>query len=281
MQIDNKFTAIWYDTSTWPWTPLTGLSATITIRRKDTNVIVVDEEAMTEVWLWEYDYDYEDMDANLAYSYVMNPNTTSALVQTWFVDPRMAYLDRTISEIAVWWNPYVTWIGWLQKWIQKIVDKVEAKWEEVKKTIEDEVKSIVIPEQKEPIVNVTTEKIDTTEFLQAIKEIKPEVKVTTETVNNEPILKAIKEVGKISDIKFPKQIEPKEIDLWPIQETLSEVKNKIDEDSEKIDKIEDYIEGKIEEDKQKMENEEEKQKEMEWEDNLKRPLPESFTATLN
>ncbi|RTL03988.1 hypothetical protein EKK58_11580 [Candidatus Dependentiae bacterium] len=71
-------------------------------------------------------------------------------------------------------------------------------------------KSIVIPEQKEPIVNITNEKVDTKEFLKAIKEIKPEVNITTETIDTTPILSAIREVGKISDIKIP---ELKDIDF--------------------------------------------------------------------
>jgi hypothetical protein len=75
------------------------------------------------------------------------------------------------------------------------------------------VKTIVIPEQKEPIVNVTTEKIDTKEFLKAIKDIKPEINITTETINNEPILSAIREVGRVSEIRIPEYKEPKEVDL--------------------------------------------------------------------
>lgn len=280
MQIDNRFTAIWYDTSTWPWTPLTGLLATITIRDKTDNSIVVDDEAMTEIGLGEYDYTYDDMDATKAYSYVMNPNSTSAFVETGFVDPRIAFIDKSVSEIAVWWNPYVEWFTNLKKWIQKIVDKVEEKWEEVKTKIEEEIKTIVIPEQKEPIVNVTTERIDTKEFLKAIKEIKPEVNVTTEVVNNEPILTAIEKIGKLSDIKLPEYREPKEVNLVPIQDAMSEIKSIIEWHSEKLDMIEDYVEDEIEKEKEEEEKEMEEEKEKEEEENLKKPIPTQFTAIL-
>lgn len=75
-------------------------------------------------------------------------------------------------------------------------------------------KTIVIPEQKEPIVNVTTEKIDTEQFMKAIKDIPaPIVNVTTETVNIEPIITEIKKIGKIEDIKFPEYPEQKEMDM--------------------------------------------------------------------
>lgn len=99
MQIDNIFTAIWHDTTTWPWTPLTGLSATITIREKPSNTIVVNNQAMTEVWSGEYDYVFTEMNAKKAYSYVMNPNNSLAFVETGFVDPRMANMDGAITDI--------------------------------------------------------------------------------------------------------------------------------------------------------------------------------------
>ena len=276
MQIDNRFTAIWYDTSTWPWTPLTGLLATITIRDKTDNSIVVDDEAMTEIGLGEYDYTYDDMDATKAYSYVMNPNSTSAFVETGFVDPRIAFIDKSVSEIAVWWNPYVEWFTNLKKWIQKIVDKVEEKWEEVKTKIEEEIKTIVIPEQKEPIVNVTTEKIDTEWFMKAIKATKPEVIVKTEKVEIDlsPVLNAI------WNIPQPVIPEQKETDLSPIIQSISDVKEAIDKQIEKLDVIEDYVEEeKIKELKEK-ESDKEEERMKEEEDNLKKPIPTQFTAIL-
>lgn len=276
MQIDNRFTAIWYDTSTWPWTPLTGLLATITIRDKTDNSIVVDDEAMTEIGLGEYDYTYDDMDATKAYSYVMNPNSTSAFVETGFVDPRIAFIDKSVSEIAVWWNPYVEWFTNLKKWIQKIVDKVEEKWEEVKTKIEEEIKTIVIPEQKEPIVNVTTEKIDTEWFMKAIKATKPEVIVKTEKVEIDlsPVLNAI------WNIPQPVIPEQKETDLSPIIQSISDVKEAIDKQIEKLDVIEDYVEDEKLKELKEEESDKEKERMKEEEENLKKPIPTQFTAIL-
>ena len=74
--------------------------ATIKIRDKTDNSIVVDDEAMTEIGLGEYDYTYDDMDATKTYSYVMNPNSTSAFVETGFVDPRIAFIDKSVSVSA-------------------------------------------------------------------------------------------------------------------------------------------------------------------------------------
>jgi hypothetical protein len=45
--------------------------------------------------------------------------------------------------------------------------------------------------------------------------------------------------------------------------------------------IEDYIEEKKEEHKKEIEEEERKEKEIEEKENMRRPLPSSFIATLN
>lgn len=41
------------------------------------------------------------MDATKPYSYVMSPNITTAYVVTGFVDPRLATLDKNITDISV------------------------------------------------------------------------------------------------------------------------------------------------------------------------------------
>ncbi len=183
-------------------------------------------------------------------------------------------VDENISAIAVWWNPY---IGDMKKGMNSVIKKIEEKWEEVKTKIETEVKTIVIPEQKEPIVNVTTEKIDTEWFIKAIKDIPaPVVNVTTETVNIEPIITEIKKIGKIEDIKFPEYPEQKEMDMSWMEKCMEEIEEKIEnipDNTQSIRKIEEYISKKEEE-----ERNEEKIKEEE--ENMNRPLPNSFTATI-
>lgn len=185
-------------------------------------------------------------------------------------------VDSKVSEIAVWWNPYIEWVNGLKKWIQKIVDKVEEKGEEVKTKIETEVKTIVIPEQKEPIVNVTTERIDTEWFMKAIKEITPEVIVKTEKVEVDlsPVLTAI------WNIPQPVIPEQKETDLSPIIQSISDVKEAIDKQIEKLDGIEDYVEEEKLKELKEEESDKEKERMKEEEDNLKKPIPTQFTAIL-
>lgn len=158
-QIDKLFTAIWHNTTTWPGTPLTGLSATITIRDKITNTIVVNNEAMTEIGLGEYDYTFTTMDGTKPYSYVMNPNSTSAYIVSGFVDPRMAKLDTNISDIMWWrWAGVLNWvttsINGLKKSITDKIDKIpQVDLSEIKSHIDvakddilNKIEDIEIPE---------------------------------------------------------------------------------------------------------------------------------------
>lgn len=184
-------------------------------------------------------------------------------------------VDSKVSEIAVWWNPYIEWVNGLKKWIQKIVDKVEDKGEEVKNTIKEEVKSIVIPEQKEPIVNITTQEVNTEAFIKEIKAIKPEVKVETNEVKVDltPVLNAVKEIWKVSDIQIP---EPKDIDMSWVESKLWEISNKIDlipDNTETIQRIASYTDKEMAEEEEEMKKEQEKEI-------MESPLPKKFKARL-
>lgn len=66
------------DTSTAPWTPLTGLSATITIQEVDAPyTVVVNDEPMTEMWGGNYIYIFTAMSLSKEYTYTMNPWATA------------------------------------------------------------------------------------------------------------------------------------------------------------------------------------------------------------
>jgi hypothetical protein len=154
-QIDNKFSAIWYDTTTPPWSPLLGLSATISIRRKDTEVLVVTSQAMTEIGLGEYNYIFAGMLANVPYSYVMNPNSSLAFIESWFTDPRIDNLDKNLSQINGWgfsrWNSISDFNATDRANIKSILDTVKTNIGEKEPTnfspIFDAISAIEIPEQ--------------------------------------------------------------------------------------------------------------------------------------
>lgn len=176
MQIDKLFTAIWHDTMTWPWTPLTGLSATITIRDKSTNTVVVDNEAMTEIGLGEYDYTFTAMVSTKSYSYVMNPNTTSAYVVSWFVDPRMANMDWAITDIRGGGGFSINLSG-VTGSISNLSKQITKQISELPQIDLNEIKSH-IDIAKDQVIT-TIESIEQAEFVQEEKEAKKAVKLLT------------------------------------------------------------------------------------------------------
>ena len=104
-QLDTKFTAYFIDATTAPWTPLTGLSATITIREADAPyTVVVNDEAMTEVWGWHYIYNFSSMNTLKDYVYTCDPNSSLAFIESWVTDKRINNLDQNISDIRSWWG---------------------------------------------------------------------------------------------------------------------------------------------------------------------------------
>ena len=279
-QKDNKFTAFWMDTTTAPWTPLTGLSATILIKLATSPyTVVVNNQAMTDIGNGDYIYIFDWYSSEQDYIYHCSPWAT-AFIMSGQTDSRQDYLDKSITEIAVWWNPYITGIGWLQKGIQKIINKVEDKWEEIINEFEEIEEKIIksFPEYKEPIVNITTEKIDTEWFMNAIKNIPaPIVNITTESIDTSPIITEIRSIGRIVDIKFPEYPEQKLTDISGIEKCIDGMMEKIDNipnNTKKIEKIEAYINKKNEE-------EENEYKIKEEEEIMKRPIPNSFTDILN
>ena len=75
-QLNDKFTAFWMNTTTAPWTPLTGLSATINIR--DTSgTLLVNNQAMTELGGGWYIYSFTAYNTAVDYLYDCNPWATA------------------------------------------------------------------------------------------------------------------------------------------------------------------------------------------------------------
>jgi len=280
-QIDNKFSAFWMDTSSAPWTPITWLSATILIKLAESPyTVVVNNEAMTDIGNWDYIYEFTAYDSTKNYIYHCNPWAT-AYIESWVTDKRLDHIDKNLSDISVWWNPYIEWIGWIKEWIQKVADKIEKKWDQIIKNIKDTEWEIVktFPTYKEPVVNVTTEKIDTTKFIRAIKDIKPEVIVNTEQIDTTPIMNAIKEIWKISEIQIPEQ---KETDLSEITSSINSITEELDSIKEEIFKKIEWKKNIYEAVWELFENAVNRNdKEDEDEENMNREIPESFTAYLN
>ena len=135
MLTDNRFLAYFLDTTTPPWTPLTGLSATMTIIELGNNTVVVDNEPMREVWQGFYEYVYNNYQPNLDYAWAANPNSASAfIVSGW-------------TELPVWAR--FRWGGWwesneyLKTFEKSLTKKLTQVWEKLnEKKVEKEEKEI-------------------------------------------------------------------------------------------------------------------------------------------
>lgn len=170
MQIDNKFTAFWMDTSTAPWTPLTGLSATITIQEVDAPyTVVVNAEPMIEMWGWNYIYIFTGMSLSKEYAYSMDPWAT-AFIQSWVTNNT---LYQWIQENRWWWG------GGFSINYQAINSHTSSKVNELKEVIDKKIKEIpqVSLENTEKKLNeiVSQNDIAKTEIINTIKSSENEI----------------------------------------------------------------------------------------------------------
>lgn len=244
MQIDKLFTAIWHNTTTWPWTPLTGLSATITIRDKSTNTIVVNNEAMTEIGLGEYDYTFTAMDWAKAYSYVMSPNVSSAYIVSGFVDPRMANLDKNLSQINGWW--YRSWSDFNaqdRKYIKDTHDKVQTLVNTDISWIENILNEI---DSQNEIANQN--------IIDTIKEIEKDI---CKDINKESIAtrQLVRQKAKKQEEYIQKQLDSEAKTQEMIENEADEIEEQIEKNLElEIEQIEKQINSQIDKEIEEIES---------------------------
>lgn len=100
MIIDNFFITQFLDTTTAPWTPLTGITATINIWKVtgDTLTQVVTATSCTNLWGGWYGYRYTGMEASVYYIYEIVPSAT-AYRSGGYVDYRMQNLSMDVADI--------------------------------------------------------------------------------------------------------------------------------------------------------------------------------------
>ena len=121
------------DTSTAPWTPLTGLSATITIQEVDAPyTVVVNDEPMTEMWGGNYIYIFTAMSLSKEYTYTMNPWAT-AFIESGVTNNT---LYQWIQENRWWWG------GGFSINYQAINSHTTSKVNELKEELDKKIKEI-------------------------------------------------------------------------------------------------------------------------------------------
>lgn len=255
-QIDNTFIAFFLDTSTAPWTPLTGLSATFTIVNVDNNSIPVNDRPMTEVGGGFYKYVYGQFDPNINYAWTADPNSSSAFIISGVTQlPTWSRLwgggGFTVNYWAI--NSHVT------KKINELEDVLLEKLQ--KESIDftpilDKIDSIEIPEIPET-------KLEEKEAKKALKLIEKLDKKLTEYIESEMSDK--EELDAISREFTKLEMEERQ------REMEEERKRKEKEDEER--KMEEEMDKKLLEEIQaefdKMEEEDKMEEKKEIEEEIK------------
>lgn len=195
-QQDKLFTAFFLDSTTAPWTPITGLSATISIREVDVWTEVISNASMIELWGWHYKYTFAEMNATKDYVYSINPNSLLAYIESGVTDKRMNNIDLAISDIRWGWGGGYINISGIQATVQSsrnnIIEELKKELSLVRKEIKDCISAI--PEVEFPEI----------EFPEV-----PEVDMSDIT---KWMWKLDKEITKISDfLRKEKDMEKKEL----------------------------------------------------------------------
>lgn len=161
MQLDNRFIAFWMDTTTAPWTPITGLSATIIIREATAPyTVVVNNEAMTEMWWGHYIYVFTWMSIAKEYTYICNPNATAFIESGVTQNTLYKWIEENRSGWGAWHSINLSGVTGsitnLQNTLTAKIDNIpQIDLSEIKSHIDiaktdiiDTIDSIEIPESK-------------------------------------------------------------------------------------------------------------------------------------
>lgn len=267
-QLDTKFTAYFIDATTAPWTPLTGLSATITIREADSPyTVVVNDEAMTEVWGGHYIYNFASMNIAKDYVYSCDPNSSLSYIQSWVTDKRINNLDQNISDIRSWgWFRSTVNLSWVTSSINNLSKKIdelmqkEIDFTDMYTKLDDaisKIDSIEIPDVEEKEAKKAVELLDSVAeelktYIQSQSKKEAEIMAITSELNKLDMEDAMEEKKK--QMEHKKEMERK------MKEEEEENKKMIELLNAEFDKLEE--EDRIEKKKELEKELEEMDKEM-------------------
>ena len=173
------------DTSTAPWTPLTGLSATIKIKESPWGAIVVNNVAMTDVWDGWYEYVFTGYNPAKDYTYTCNP-WAIAYIDSWVTDN----LQQLISEVRVGWGGGGNYSQTIQTAISNAKTALEKKIEEE----HNKTRQVVIDWDSETNSHIELAKTDITDKIESI-----EIPTTDLSDLNKSLGVARQQLTKLSD----------------------------------------------------------------------------------
>lgn len=236
-KIDNKFTAHFINTTTAPWTPITGLSPTINIRETD-GTLVVNNQPLTELWGGHYMFTFSGYNAYKDYLYDINPNDTNAYIQSGVTDD--GSLNKALDDLRVWW-------GWSN--LSGISQAIQWSIANMKKALDKKI---------DEIPQIDLQKIETKidGVNDSIELAKDEIISNMPTIEKSDFTPVVKKIETV-DKKISQYIEWEKKDkeeVWAIAREL----NKLDMEEEKMKKMKEKEDKKREEEERKKEEEQTK-----------------------
>lgn len=270
MIIDNYIAEQFIDPTTAPWTPLTGITATITIWSvvNWVKTKIIDDASCTNDWEGYYSYLFTDMQPSTFYMYEIVPSATAYRVSGW-IDYRMQNMSVDVATIRWGGGGFSINYGTIQNSIynarDKIVEEMEKKKVETLDAISETNSHIDLAKEE------TIGKIDSIEIPEAKleeKEAKKAIKLITSVDKKltSYIASEMSEKDEISGImqEFTRQ-EMEQMKAEKLKE--DEKKNMELEEQKKEEELMKSIEEEVraEFDKQDEMEKEEKKKELEAE----------------
>ena len=230
------------DTTTAPWTPLTSLSPTITIKKSPWGAIVVNAEAMTDIGDGWYEYVFSDYTASQDYTYACNPNHSRCYIESGVTDN----LAQLISEVRGWGGGSINIQG-IQTTIrntwERVIEEVKKQHDETRGVIEsanNDTKShidIANWELSSKIESIEIPETDLSDINKSLGVVKAQL---TKAVSAKD--KEIEQVKK----EYEGKLKEKEDEIEDLEETYKEledntgkeIEEKVSEKQQLIDELE-------------------------------------------
>lgn len=277
MIIDNYIAEQFIDPTTAPWTPLTGITATITIWSvvNWVKTKIIDDASCTNDWEGYYSYLFTDMQPSTFYMYEIVPSATAYRVSGW-IDYRMENLSVDVATIRWGGGGFSINYGTIQNSIynarDKIVEEMEKKKVETLDAISETNSHIEVAKDetigKIESIEIPEAKLEEKEAKKVLKLVTSVDKKLTSYIDSE--MKEKDEINQITAEFTKQEIEDRKQEKLRMEEERKmeeEKKRKEEEEQKKEEELMKAIEEEVKDEFEKQDEmeKEEKKKELEAE----------------
>lgn len=277
MIIDNYIAEQFIDPTTAPWTPLTGITATITIWSvvNWVKTKIIDDASCTNDWEGYYSYLFTDMQPSTFYMYEIVPSATAYRVSGW-IDYRMENLSVDVATIRWGGGGFSINYGTIQNSIynarDKIVEEMEKKKVETLDAISETNSHIEVAKDetigKIESIEIPEAKLEEKEAKKVLKLVTSVDKKLTSYIDSE--MKEKDEINQITAEFTKQEIEDRKQEKLRMEEEQKmkeEEKRKEEEEQKKEEELMKAIEEEVKDEFEKQDEmeKEEKKKELEAE----------------